>query len=114
MVAVCILSILLYGAENWCLSESLLQVLNSFLGEVSKRLAEFTSTILCGDAESPRDIKDEVMRKDQELLLTKHEDRVDVSLLVKVQWAVGWLKLWDLALDNGPKCVNGLKNMCVS
>ena len=38
MVDMCILPILLYGAENWCLSPGSLHVLDSFLGEVSKRL----------------------------------------------------------------------------
>ena len=32
-----VLTILLYGSENW-LSETLLQLLNSFLGEISKKL----------------------------------------------------------------------------
>ena len=38
MVHTCILPILLYGAENWCLSQNSIQVLDSFLGELSKRL----------------------------------------------------------------------------
>ena len=38
MVNTCILPILLYGAENWCLSQSSIQLLDSFLGELSKRL----------------------------------------------------------------------------
>ena len=38
MVDTCILPILMYGAENWCLSQNSIQVLDSFLGELSKRL----------------------------------------------------------------------------
>jgi len=38
MVETCILPILLYGAENWCLSQNSVQMLDSFLGELSKRL----------------------------------------------------------------------------
>ena len=38
MVETCILPILLHGAENWCLSQNSIQTLDSFLGELSKRL----------------------------------------------------------------------------
>ena len=38
VVEICILPILLYGAENWCLSQNSIQALDSFLGELSKRL----------------------------------------------------------------------------
>ena len=38
VVETCILPILLYGAENWCLSQNFIQALDSFLGELSKRL----------------------------------------------------------------------------
>ena len=31
--------------------------------------------------------------------------------VVEVESAVGWPKLWDLALDHGPKCIDGLKNL---
>ena len=37
-VETCILPILLYGFENWCLSQNSVQMLDSFLGELSKRL----------------------------------------------------------------------------
>ena len=38
VVDTCILPVLLYGAENWCLTPNSIQMLNSFLGELSKRL----------------------------------------------------------------------------
>ena len=38
MVETCILPILLYGIENWCLTQNSIQMLDSFLGELSKRL----------------------------------------------------------------------------
>ena len=34
-----------------------------------------------------------------------------MSIVVEVERAVGWPQLWDLALDHGPKCVNGLRNL---
>ena len=34
-----------------------------------------------------------------------------MSIVVEVERAVGWPKLWDLALDHGPKCIDGLKNL---
>ena len=33
------------------------------------------------------------------------------AIVVEVERAVGWPRLWDLALDHGPKCVNGLRNL---
>ena len=38
MMDTCILPNLLYGPENWCLSKHSLQMLDSFLGELCKRL----------------------------------------------------------------------------
>ena len=38
VVDTCILPILLYGAENWCLAQSSIQMLDTFLGKLSKRL----------------------------------------------------------------------------
>ena len=38
VVDTCILPVLLYGVENWCLSLISIQLLNSFLGELSKKL----------------------------------------------------------------------------
>ena len=45
------------------------------------------------------------------LRLTQHEGRADMSIVVEVERAVGWPRLWDLALDYGPKCVDGLRNL---
>lgn len=188
MVDTCILPILLYGAENWCLSYNSLQVLDSFLGELSKRLLKlpqwysntpasivagqrsaralcltrklnflkkisavesretlsaqtitslsddinstclvrecrdleqyfstvFTSAILEPNADScphPDDIKEEITKRDRDLLLTQHEGRADMTIVVEVERAIGWPRLWDLALDNGAKCIEGLKNL---
>jgi len=41
--------------------------------------------------------------------LTKHN--LMAATVVEVEKAVGWPRLWDLALDHGPKCVNGLRNL---
>ena len=187
MVETCILPILLYGAENLCLSQNSVQMLDSFLGELSKRLlklsrwysntpasiviglrsaralcltrklnflkkitdsnsetvssrtltslsddlgsiclirvcwdlekffnSNFTSAILQPDADTclhPREIKEDLQSRDRDLRLAKHVGRVDMSIVVEVERAVGWPRLWDLALDHGPKCVNGLRNL---
>ena len=188
MVETCILPILLYGTENWCLSQNSIQMLDSFLGELSKRLlklprwysntpasivvglmsaralcltrklnflrkisidkysetlssqtlrslsddidsvclirecrdleqffhSNFTSTILQIDADTcprPYEIKEDLQTRDQDLRLTQHEGRADMSIVVEVERAVGWPRLWDLALDYGPKCVDGLRNL---
>ena len=34
----------------------------------------------------------------------------DLSVVVEVEEAIGWPKLWDLALDRGPNCIHGLRN----
>ena len=41
---------------------------------------------------------------------TKHDGRPDLSVVVEVEEAIGWPKLWDLALDRGPNCIHGLRN----
>ena len=44
-------------------------------------------------------------------MLTQHADRADMSIVAEIEREVGWPRLWDLALDNGVKCVDGLKNL---
>ena len=56
-------------------------------------------------------IKEDLQSRDHDLGLAEHEGRVDMSIVVEVERAVDWPRLWDLALDYGPKCVNGLKNL---
>ena len=34
-----------------------------------------------------------------------------MKFIVDVERAVGWPKLWDLALENGQRCTNGLKHL---
>ncbi len=34
-----------------------------------------------------------------------------MSTVVEVERAIGWPRLWDLALDYGPKCIDGLRNL---
>ena len=58
-----------------------------------------------------RDIKDEIAARNRDLLLTQHEGRADMSIVVEVERAFGWPRLWDLTLDNGAKCVEGLRNL---
>ena len=184
VVETCILPILMYGVENWCLSHISIQMLDSFLGELSKRLLKlprwysntpasiviglrsaraiclhrklnflhkisgeisetvssqtllslsddidsiclirecrdleeffnlsFTSGVLDHTCPHPREIKEEIRSRDRELKLTQHEGRADMSTIVEVERAVGWPRLWDLALDCGPKSVDGLRNL---
>ena len=178
MVETCILPILLYGIENWCLTQNSIQMLDSFLGELSKRLlrlprwysntpasivvvlmsaralcltrklnflrkisidgysetmssrtlrclsddldsiclirecrdldqffhSDFTSTMLQRDADTcprPFKIKEDLQTRDRDLKLAQHKGRADMSIIVEVERAVGWPRLWDLALDYG-------------
>ncbi len=41
----------------------------------------------------------------------KDEKNPDMSIVVEVERAFGWPRLWDLTLDNGAKCVEGLRNL---
>ena len=55
MVETCIFPVLMYGSENWCLTDQCITILDSFIGELSKRLLKFPqwfsntpATIICG------------------------------------------------------------------
>ena len=76
--------------------------------------SNFTSTILQLDADTcprPYEIKKGLQERDRDLRLAQHEGRADMSIVVEVERAVGWPRLWDLALDHGPKCVDSLRNL---
>ena len=61
------------------------------------------------DRTSTRQIKDQIARNDKSLLLEKCSKREDTKLIADIARMVSWLKLWDLALNDGPKCVNALR-----
>ena len=76
-------------------------------------LSDFTSVILQREADTcpiQPVINEEILSKDRKLRLAKHEGRPDLSVVVEVEEAIGWPKLWDLALDRGPNCIHGLRN----
>ena len=75
---------------------------------------DFTSAILQEGTDScphPRKIKEDISSKDRDLLLAKHEGRADMSIVVEVESEIGWPRLWDLTLDNGARCIKGLRNL---
>ena len=59
----------------------------------------------------PREIKKDILSRDRDLRLAQYEGRADMSTVVEVERAIGWPRLWDLALDHGPKCIDGLRNL---
>ena len=59
----------------------------------------------------PREVKEVIEKKDRSLMLTKHAGRADMAIVAKIESEVGWPRLWDLALDGGERCVDGLKNL---
>ena len=74
-------------------------------------LSDFTSVILQREADTcpiQPVINEEILSKDRKLRLAKHEGRPDLSVVVEVEEAIGWPKLWDLALDRRPNCIHGL------
>lgn len=67
---------------------------------------DFTSVLMDKDAPHPhpREIKKVVQTKDQEdMMMCSHEGRIDKTVVVQVEKAIGWPRLWDPALDHGPK-----------
>ena len=58
---------------------------------------------------SPRDLKKIIFSRDKALLLEKCAANDDAKLISEIAQVICWSKLWDLALDKGPRCVNGLK-----
>ena len=58
---------------------------------------------------SPRQIRDQINTQDKLLLLEKCSSKKDTRLIADIARMVSWPKLWDLALDGGPKYVNALK-----
>ena len=78
---------------------------------------DFASVLLTQDAgprPCPREVKEMIEKKDRSLMLTKHAGRADMVIVAKIECEVGWPRLWNLALDGGERCVDGLKNLvCV-
>lgn len=69
----------------------------------------FTLAILQLEADTcplPRQIKEDILSKNHDLRLAQH-----VSIVVEVERAVDWPRLWDPVLDHGPKCIDGLRNV---
>ena len=52
-----------------------------------------------------------ISSKDRDLLLAKQEGRAYMSIVVEVESEIGWPQLWDLVLDNGARCIEGLRNL---
>ena len=58
---------------------------------------------------SPRHLKKIIFSRDKAMFLEKCAANVDTKLISEIAQVISWSKLWDQALDNGPRCVNGLK-----
>ena len=53
----------------------------------------------------------EIYSLETELRLAIHADSVGMAIIADVERTIGWPKLWDLALDYGPRCVDELRNL---
>ena len=61
---------------------------------------------------SPRDLKKCIISRDMIIMVTLLEKCAandDTKLISEIAQVISWSKLWDQALDKGPRCVNGLK-----
>ena len=56
-------------------------------------------------------MKKTLQSRDRDLRLQTLEGRADMKFIVNVERAVGLLKLWDLALENGQRCTDGIKHL---
>ena len=77
-------------------------------------LSNFTSAILQQEADTcplPREIKKVILSRDRDLRLEQHKGRADMSIIVEVERQIGWPRLWDFALNHGPRCIDGLRNL---
>ena len=62
----------------------------------------FTSEVLSHSVDSMRSLKKRVIQADQSLLLDKAKEHPSQSLVAHAASSVGWMKIWDMALDHGP------------
>ena len=69
----------------------------------------FTQLLLTSNSESSRQIRDLISKQDKQLLLVKCSSNDDTCLIADIAKMVSWSKLWDLALDSGPKCVRAMR-----
>ena len=61
--------------------------------------------------QSCRELKEIVFSRDKTLLLEKCAMNADTRLISEIAKVVSWSKLWDCALDRGPRCISGLKSL---
>ena len=73
---------------------------------------DFTTAILNDPSScSVHERKKAIMCKDHDLQLNIHKDREDMRFVTEVETVVGWSRLWDMALDHGYKCIDGVRNL---
>ena len=76
--------------------------------------SNFTSAILQQEADTcplPREIKNAILLRDRDLRLEQHKSRADMFIVIEVERQIGWPRLWDFALDHGPRCIDDLRNL---
>ena len=61
-----------------------------------------------GEGPHPREIK-EIMGKDQAQRMDRCSEKGRVPVVVDIAQVVRWEKLWDAALDEGPRCIQWMK-----
>ena len=64
--------------------------------------SNFTSEILTNPTICMRSLKKRVIQIDRTLQLNQAKDHPSQSIVAQVVGSVGWMKVWDAALDRGP------------
>ena len=110
---VCVVPILLCGCENWQLTSTLVCQLESFQGEIGRRILKLTQyhstfssrvalKVLSGEFDGQRKtLSNEIMKQDWQITLEKGHERDSTRIATRIANEVSWLKLWDAMLDEG-------------
>ena len=72
----------------------------------------YTDTVLRAEEEEgphPREIREVIMRLDKEMRLCRCTQADKAPVVAGIAQIAGWERLWDAALDEGPRCIKKMK-----
>ena len=69
---------------------------------LSIRTTLFTDEVLTNPDVVMRSVKEQIIKADRSLLLNEVKTHPSQSIVAEVASHMGWLRVWDTALDHGP------------
>ena len=72
----------------------------------------YTDAVLRAEEEvgpHPREMKEEILRLDREMRLIRCTQADKAPVVADIARLAGWERLWDAALDEGPRCIKRMK-----